>query len=132
MKSPLREAGLNKADIRMISKAMELPTWSKPAYACLASRFVYGEEITEEKLRMIDRAEQYLIECGFFEERVRLHGRLARIEVPPRDIARIASEEVREPLVEAFRELGFQFVSLDLAGYRTGSMNRTLNEGVSL
>ena len=132
VKSPLREAGLNKADIRMISKAMELPTWSKPAYACLASRFVYGEEITEEKLRMIDRAEQYLIERGFFEERVRLHGRLARIEVPPRDIARIASEEVREPLVEAFREMGFQFVSLDLAGYRTGSMNRTLNEGVSL
>ena len=132
VKSPLREAGLNKADIRMISKAMELPTWSKPAYACLASRFVYGEEITEEKLRMIDRAEQYLIERGFFEERVRLHGRLARIEVPLRDIARIASEEVREPLVEAFREMGFQFVSLDLAGYRTGSMNRTLNEGVSL
>lgn len=132
VKSPLREAGLNKADIRMISKAMELPTWSKPAYACLASRFVYGEEITEEKLRMIDRAERYLIERGFFEERVRLHGRLARIEVPPRDIARIASEEVREPLVEAFREMGFQFVSLDLAGYRTGSMNRTLNEGVSL
>ena len=124
-----REVGLNKADIRMLSKAMELPTWSKPAYACLASRFVYGEEITEEKLRMIDRAEQYLIERGFFEERVRLHGKLARIEVPSRDIARIASEEVREPLVAAFRDMGFQFVSLDLAGYRMGSMNTTLKEG---
>ncbi len=129
VKSPLREAGLNKADIRMLSKAMGLPTWSKPAYACLASRFVYGEEITEEKLRMIDRAEQYLIERGFFEERVRLHGKLARIEVPPRDIARIASEEVREPLVAAFRDMGFQFVSLDLTGYRMGSMNTTLKEG---
>lgn len=128
VKSPLREAGLNKTDIRMLSKAMGLPTWSKPAYACLASRFVYGEEITEEKLRMIDRAEQYLIERGFFEERVRLHGKLARIEVPPRDIARIASEQVREPLVEAFRKMGFQFVSLDLTGYRTGSMNTTLKE----
>ena len=129
VKSPLREVGLNKADIRMLSKAMELPTWSKPAYACLASRFVYGEEITEEKLRMIDRAEQYLIERGFFEERVRLHGKLARIEVLSRDIARIASEEVREPLVAAFRDMGFQFVSLDLAGYRMGSMNTTLKEG---
>jgi len=128
VKSPLREAGLSKADIRLISKAMGLPTWSKPAYACLASRFVYGEEITEEKLRRIDRAEQYLIEHGFLEERVRLHGSLARIEVPPRDIARIASEEVRAPLVRAFRDMGFLFVTLDLTGYRTGSMNATLRE----
>ena len=74
VKSPLREAGLTKSEIRLISRAMGLPTWSKPAYACLASRFVYGEEITEEKLHMIDRAEQFLIEQGFFEERVRLHG----------------------------------------------------------
>lgn len=128
VKSPLREAGLSKADIRRISKAMGLPTWSKPAYACLASRFVYGEEITEEKLHRIDRAEQYLIEHGFFEERVRLHGNLARIEVPPRDIARIASEEVRQDLVRAFREMGFLYVTLDLAGYRRGSMNATLAE----
>ena len=77
VKSPLREAGLYKKDIRLISKAMGLSTWNKPAYACLASRFVYGEEITEEKLHMIDRAEQFLIERGFFEERVRMHGNIA-------------------------------------------------------
>ncbi len=126
VKSPLREAGLYKADIRMISKAMGLPTWSKPAYACLASRFVYGEEITKEKLHMIDRAEQFLIEHGFFEERVRLHGNLARIEVPPKDIARLAEEETRQAVVEEFKKIGFLYVTLDLKGYQMGSMNATL------
>lgn len=126
VKSPLREAGLTKTDIRLISKAMNLPTWSKPAYACLASRFVYGEEITEEKLKMIDRAEQYLIEKGFLEERVRMHGNIARIEVPPKDIPRIASDEIRNDLYDYFKKLGFLFVTLDLKGYKTGSMNATL------
>ena len=126
VKSPLREAKLYKSDIRLISKAMGLPTWSKPAYACLASRFVYGEEITEEKLHMIDRAEQFLIEHGFFEERVRMHGNIARIEVPPADIPRLASDEVREAVYEEFKKLGFLFVALDMKGYRTGSMNATL------
>lgn len=126
VKSPLREAKLYKSDIRLISKAMGLPTWSKPAYACLASRFVYGEEITEEKLHIIDRAEQFLIERGFFEERVRMHGNIARIEVPPADIPRLASDEVREAVYEEFKKLGFLFVTLDMKGYRTGSMNETL------
>ena len=126
VKSPLREAGLYKKDIRLISKAMGLSTWSKPAYACLASRFVYGEEITEEKLHMIDRAEQFLIERGFFEERVRMHGNIARIEVPSADIPRLASDEVREAVHDEFKKLGFLFVTLDLKGYRTGSMNATL------
>ena len=126
VKSPLREAKLYKSDIRLISKVMGLPTWSKPAYACLASRFVYGEEITEEKLHMIDRAEQFLIEHGFFEERVRMHGNIARIEVPPADIPRLASDEVREAVYEEFKKLGFLFVTLDMKGYRTGSMNATL------
>lgn len=126
VKSPLREAGLYKADIRLISRAMGLPTWSKPAYACLASRFVYGEEITEEKLHMIDRAEQLLIELGFFEERVRMHGNIARIEVPPADISRLASEDIRVRVHDEFRKLGFLYVTLDLKGYRTGSMNATL------
>lgn len=126
VKSPLREAGLTKQDIRLISKAMGLPTWSKPAYACLASRFVYGEEITEEKLHMIDEAEQFLIEKGFFEERVRLHGKMARIEVPAKDIERLASEEIREAVYKRFRELGFMFVTLDMHGYRVGSMNATI------
>lgn len=127
VKSPLREAKLYKSDIRLISKALGLPTWSKPAYACLASRFVYGEEITEDKLHMIDKAEQYLIEHGFLEERVRMHGNIARIEVPPADIPRLASDEVRETVYEEFRKLGFLFVTLDLKGYRTGSMNATLD-----
>ena len=128
VKSPLREAGLYKSDIRLISKEMGLPTWSKPAYACLASRFVYGEEITQEKLQMIDRAEQFLIEHGFPEERVRLHGNIARIEVPPRDIPRLASDEIRSMVYEEFKKIGFLFVTLDLMGYRTGSMNATLGE----
>ena len=127
VKSPLREAGMYKADIRQISNAMGLPTWSKPAYACLASRFVYGEEITEEKLYMIDRAEQFLIEHGFLEERVRMHGNVARIEVPPADIPRLASDEIRTAVYDEFRKLGFMYVALDMKGYRTGSMNATLN-----
>ena len=126
VKSPLREAGLTKQDIRLISKAMGLPTWSKPAYACLASRFVYGEEITEKKLHMIDKAEQYLIELGFYEERVRLHGNMARIEVPEKDIERLASKEVREAVHSRFKELGFMFVTMDMHGYRMGSMNATI------
>lgn len=126
VKSPLRECGLFKKDIRMISKAMGLPTWSKPAYACLASRFVYGEEITEEKLRMIDEAEQFLIENGFLEERVRMHGKMARIEVPAKDIARLAEDKMREAVYTRLKEIGFQFVTLDLKGYKQGSMNATL------
>ena len=128
VKSPLREAGLTKSEIRIISKVMGLPTWSKPAYACLASRFVYGEEITEEKLHMIDRAEQFLIEHGFFEERVRMHGNIARIEVPPEDIPRLAADEIREAVYDKFREIGFLFVTLDMKGYKPGSMNATLKK----
>ncbi|MBQ9611809.1 MAG: ATP-dependent sacrificial sulfur transferase LarE [Lachnospiraceae bacterium] len=128
VKSPLREARLNKSEIRIISRAMGLPTWSKPAYACLASRFVYGEEITEKKLHMIDRAEQFLIEHGFFEERVRMHGNIARIEVPPMDITRLAADGVREEVYEELRKIGFLFVTLDLKGYRLGSMNATLQQ----
>ena len=130
VKSPLRECGLYKSDIRMISKAMGLPTWSKPAYACLASRFVYGEEITEEKLRMIDEAEQFLIENGFLEERVRMHGKMARIEVPVRDIMRLAEDKMREAVYARLKQIGFQFVTLDLKGYKQGSMNATLQSGV--
>ena len=130
VKSPLREAGLYKADIRNISKALGLPTWSKPAYACLASRFVYGEEITEEKLKMIDLAEQFLIEQGFYEERVRMHGKLARIEVPARDIPRLAEDEMREAIYKRFKEIGFMFVTLDMLGYKLGSMNATIKKDI--
>ena len=125
--SPLREAGLYKAEIRKLSKEMGLPTWDKPAYACLASRFVYGEEITNEKLSMLDRAEQFLIDMGFRSERVRIHGNLARIEVLPEDIERIASPDIRTGIAEEFKRIGFTYVTLDLMGYRVGSMNETLN-----
>ncbi len=128
VKSPLREAKLYKSDIRDISKAMGLPTWSKPAYACLASRFVYGEEITEEKLHMIDRAEQFLIEHGFYEERVRMHGKMARIEVPAKDISRLAEDGIRQEVYERFKEIGFSFITLDMKGYTLGSMNATLKK----
>ena len=126
VKSPLREAGLSKADIRSISRTLGLPTWNKPAYACLASRFAYGEEITPEGLRRIENAEQFLIELGFAEERVRVHGNLARIEVPQEDIPKLASPDIREAVLTAFKRLGFQFVALDMQGYRRGSMNATL------
>lgn len=126
VKSPLREVGLYKSDIRNISKAMGLPTWSKPAYACLASRFVYGEEITEEKLHMIDQAEQFLIEHGFYEERVRIHGNIARIEVPAKDIPRLAEDDMREVVYKKFKDIGFLFVTLDMHGYKLGSMNATI------
>ena len=129
VRSPLREAGLTKQDIRLISGKLGLPTWNKPAYACLASRFVYGEEITEEKLRMIDEAEQFLIEQGFPEERVRIHGSMARIEVPEKDIERLAAQKTREKVCKKFRELGFLFVAMDMHGYSTGSMNATLKKG---
>ncbi len=128
VESPLREAGLTKADIRAISKALGLPTWSKPAYACLATRLVYGEEITEEKLRMIEQAEQFLIEHGFLQERVRMHGNLARIEVPAKDIPLLAGEEIREELYKRFKEIGFMYVTLDMRGYQMGSMNETLKK----
>lgn len=126
VKSPLREAGLTKEEIRQYSKAMGLKTWDKPSFACLSSRFVYGEEITEEKLSMVDKAEQFLYEMGFGQFRVRLHGNMARIEVLPEDIEKIAAEETRSEIVKRFKELGFSYITLDLKGYRSGSMNETL------
>lgn len=126
VKSPLREAGLTKQEIRQLSKNMELPTWDKPSYACLASRLAYGEEITEDKLKRIELAEEILIGLGYKNERVRLHGDLARIEVMPEDIPRLAAEGTREMICERFRALGFLYVTLDLGGYKMGSMNDTL------
>ena len=123
IKSPLRETGLGKAEIREISKKLGLKTWDKPSYACLASRIPYGEEITEEKLFRIDRAEQYLRELGFRQLRVRLYGRMARIELEPSDIQRALDLTLREKITGRFRELGFSHTALDLDGYRTGSLN---------
>ena len=128
IKSPLRYAGLTKADIRELSKEMGLPTWDKPSFACLASRFVYGETIDEKKLGMVDRAEQLLLDLGFKQVRVRIHGNIARIEVMPEEIAKLTEDGVRNEVYKTLKDIGFDYVTMDLAGYRTGSMNETLSE----
>ena len=128
VKSPLRAAGLYKEEIRQLSKQLGLSTWDKPSFACLASRFVYGETINEEKLGMVDRAEQLMIDLGFRQVRVRIHDKLARIEVLPEEIERVTQPDIRKKINDGFREYGFAYVTLDLAGYRTGSMNETLEK----
>lgn len=127
IRSPLREAGLTKKEIRFLSREMGLPTWDKPSYACLASRFVYGETIDREKLEMVDRAEELLLGLGLKQMRVRIHGRMARIEALPEDIEGLAEEKTRKVIAEGFKKIGFSYVTLDLQGYRTGSMNETLS-----
>ena len=124
IKSPLRQAGLTKAEIRTLSREMGLPTWDKPSFACLASRFVYGETISEEKLAMVEQAEQRLLDLGFRQVRVRIHGDLARIEVMPEDLSRLVDHAAQ--LDRDLRAVGFAYVTMDLGGYKTGSMNRTL------
>ena len=127
VKSPLRDADLDKEEIRRLSKAMGLPTWNKQSFACLSSRFVYGEEITRERLHMVDQAEQLLLDLGFHQVRVRIHGgTIARIEVLPEEFPRLMQEEIRRAVVMSFKSYGFAYVTMDLQGYRSGSMNETL------
>jgi uncharacterized protein len=124
--SPLREAGLTKDEIRALSKEAGLPTWDKQSFACLSSRFVYGETISPEKLDMVDQAEQLLLNLGFTQVRVRIHGEenyIARIELTPAEFVTIIAPDVRETIEKELKALGFQYVTLDLTGYRTGSMN---------
>jgi uncharacterized protein len=124
VRSPLQEAGLSKADIRVLSQEMDLRTWNKPSIACLASRIPYGTEITEEALTRIDRCEAFLKEKVQGSVRVRIHGNLARIEVAPAAISGLVSHG--EAIVGFFKEQGFAYVTVDLEGYRTGSMNEVL------
>ena len=129
VKSPLCETGLAKKDIRDILKMLDLQAWEKPSFACLATRVPYGEEITYEKLVMIDKAEQFLFNRGFENLRVRVHGEecfTARIEVLPEELSRFSGEALRSETVIYFTSLGFAWVALDLTGYRTGSMNEAL------
>jgi len=124
--SPLKDAGLTKDEIRELSRERGLPTWNKPAYACLASRFPYGQKITAEKLDRVGTAEEALRSMGLVQLRVRDdRGTTARIEVPPEDISRLAGE-LRGEIVRRLKALGYKYVSLDLEGYRTGSMNEVL------
>lgn len=127
VRSPLREAELSKAEIRRLSKEMGLPTWDKQSFACLSSRFVYGETITEEKLSMVDKAEQRLLDLGFHQVRVRIHGNIARIEIDRSEFEKIIQPDIAENLNSYLRELGFLYVTLDLSGYQMGSMNKTLD-----
>lgn len=126
--SPLREHGFTKLDIRTLSKHFGLPTWNKQSFACLSSRFPYGDTINVEKLSMVDRAEQLLLDMGFTQLRVRIHGNLARIELPPEQFPKFMEEPARLKVAQAFKEIGFAYVTLDILGYRTGSMNETLNQ----
>ncbi len=125
--SPLRHAQLYKEEIREISKELGLPTWDKQSFACLSSRFVYGEEISEEKLGMVDKAEQLLLDLGFKQVRVRIHGTIARIELLPEEFGKLMEESIRMKVYESFKSYGFSYVTMDLQGYRMGSMNETLD-----
>ena len=132
VRSPLKEARLGKNEIRILSKKLGLPTWDKPAMACLSSRFPYFTSIDNESLRQIDSAEEYLRSKGLSQLRVRHHGQVARIEIDPSDFSVIMKKKTREDIVENLKKIGYQYVTLDLTGYRTGSMNEPiLDEGSS-
>ncbi len=124
--SPLKESGLGKEEIRILSKKMDLPTWNKPAFACLASRFPYGQKITRDKLQIVDQAEQFLLDLGLRQVRVRHHGEIARIEVSPEERSFFFDTDMMDKIYEKFKQLGFMYTALDLKGYRTGSMNETI------
>ncbi len=126
VRAPLLEAGIGKREIRELSKRLGLATWNKPAFACLSSRIAYGEQVTSEKLTQLDEAERFLRQLQFANFRVRLHDTIARIEVMPDDFPRIV--EYHGAIVERFKELGFVYVTLDLQGFRSGSMNEPLKQ----
>jgi uncharacterized protein len=128
VRAPLQEAGLTKADVRALSRLLGVPTWDKPAMACLSSRVPYGDEITLEKLSQIDRAEQFLRDLGYRQLRVRHHGQVARIELPTEDIPGFLGAHA-EQTTAYLKELGFLYVTLDLQGFRSGSMNEVLKVG---
>ena len=126
VRAPMIEAELWKEEIRALSRALGLPTWDKPSFACLSSRFQYGDRITAEKLRQIDAAEAFVRSLGFRQFRVRHHDRLARLELPPEDIGLLWEDGRREAIVARFRELGYLYVTVDLQGFRSGSANEVL------
>ncbi len=128
VKSPLKDIGFTKDEIRALSRDMGLPTWDRPSYACLATRIPYGDEITAEKLHRIEQAEELLHSLGFMQSRVRVHGDIARIEAAPEQLDEIMRRDIREKITYGLKKAGFAYVCLDMQGYRTGSMNETLTE----
>ncbi|SHK85641.1 uncharacterized protein SAMN02745136_03531 [Anaerocolumna jejuensis DSM 15929] len=125
--SPLKESGLTKEDIRELSRKLNLPTWDKPAFACLSSRFPYGTQITKPKLKMVEEGEQFLLDMGIRQIRVRHHGDIARIEVSPEEREQFFDIKVMDNISNKFKQIGFIYVTLDMSGYRTGSMNEVLS-----
>ncbi|MBM2837736.1 MAG: adenosine nucleotide alpha-hydrolase superfamily protein [Deltaproteobacteria bacterium] len=130
VRSPLVEAGLSKEEIRELSKELGLATWNKPSFACLSSRFPYGTEITMERLRRVGKCEDTLRDLGFSQFRVRYHGEVARIEVPEAELSRLLNVNIKYNVLNAFKEEGFTYITLDLEGYRTGSMNEVKRYGL--
>jgi len=128
IRSPLQEALLTKDDIRLLSKEMDLPTWDKPSNSCLATRIPYGDKITLKKLKRIEKAEGFFHDLGIKQVRVRHHNELAKIEVGEKDLLFLMEEDLRKKIISKLKQLGFIYVTLDLQGYRTGSMNEELNE----
>ncbi|MBM4332154.1 MAG: ATP-dependent sacrificial sulfur transferase LarE [Deltaproteobacteria bacterium] len=128
VRSPLMEAGLTKADVRELSRALSLPTWDKPSLACLSSRFPYGTEITPQRLEQVKKGEERLRSLGFRQLRVRYHGDLARVEVEAKEIDQFLDSNLREKAIRLLKEAGFTYVTLDLQGYRTGAMNEVLRD----
>ena len=126
VRSPMVEAGLTKSEIRELSREMGLPTWDKPAQACLSSRIPYGTTVTEEALTTVAKAEEFLRGLGLRQLRVRHHDTIARIEVEPNDLPLLVREETREAVADYFRSIGYAYVTLDLAGFRSGSLNEVL------
>lgn len=131
VRSPLAEANLKKEEIREISKMLSLPTHNKPSFACLASRFPYGMRITKEELEMVNKAEEFLLSFGFKAVRVRHYKSLARIEVEKKDIERFLDESIRKAVVDNLKKVGYVYVTLDLEGFRSGSMNEEFLREVS-
>ncbi len=126
VKSPLKEACFTKDDIRHVSKELGLPTWNKPSFACLASRFPYGMKITKEKLDKVDKAERFLRQRGITQVRVRHYENTARIEVLEKELPKLMEPQLRQQVVSYFKQLGYAYVTVDLEGYRSGSMNEVL------
>ena len=126
IRSPLQEASFTKIEIRELSKKLNLPTWDKPSFACLASRFPYGEDITQEGLRMVDEAEDFLFGLGFKQVRVRHYHDLARIELFQEEMGRLMEKSLRDKVVSHLKRIGYRYITLDLQGFRSGSMNEVL------
>lgn len=126
IRSPLKEVGLIKKEIRQLSRSIDLPTWNKPSMACLSSRFPYFTEIETESLKQVVQAEEFLKGLGFNQVRVRHHGQIARVEIDPQEFSRIMDDETRAKITKKFKQLGFIYTALDLAGFRSGSMNEPL------